>query len=634
MTNTEYKIINVLMDSEIKTGNELADILKISKRAVQYAIACLNKELIFHGGCIVSKTGTGNGYKLEINNKCAFEKYIHDVEDVENMMTLERIDRIRLIMMLFLNQKDFLKIEDISQSLHISERQVSKDLQEVKKKLQNYNIIIRTIPHYGMKTAGSESDKRQVIAEIYLIAVREKNPNVKLLFLDKDAGQSIQKIQLIVSQIIHKDGFKINDFDYQKIIIDIYVTIVRIKNHFEIENGFNNSMKELSSAFMVAKEIIYYIEQEFCISLSCDEVSYITALFESKQMLTVDNSGDIPVEINMLAIEYLNYIDRKYALNLSFDFNLCQMISLHMASLLKRIKHKIKQCNPILDEIKANHSYAFELAQYGAGILNKKWSCILSEDEIGYLALLLEVSLENSCPENVKKILIVCATGRGTSELLRVKFSRYFSQYIRQLDVCSVNELKLRDLDFYDFIFTTVPLKETTTTPIIKISNFILDDELSVINNILKSNSQDILKYFPESLFIGGLKGISKKQVIHDMVGHIRCHKENIPQNFEKEIWHRENVSNTSYGNMTAFPHPFETITSETFVCIAVLENPIQWGDKKVQVVFMASIESKGNKNLKDFYDCISSVITSRQDIQELIKSPTYSTFKKIVLRR
>ena len=76
-------------------------------------------------------------------------------------------------------------------------------------------------------------------------------------------------------------------------------------------------------------------------------------------------------------------------------------------------------------------------------------------------------------------------------------------------------------------------------------------------------------------------------------------------------------------------PHSFKAMSKETFVCIGILEEPIEWDSQKVQVIFLTSIqdEDQSSKNLQNFYQIIAKYSLNPLYIQELISEQDYALF-------
>ena len=79
----------------------------------------------------------------------------------------------------------------------------------------------------------------------------------------------------------------------------------------------------------------------------------------------------------------------------------------------------------MLSEIKEHYIFAYTIASQAAGILREYFKAEISDDEIGELAEIFELALEQREAAKRKfSILIVCASGASSSQLLKYKYSR------------------------------------------------------------------------------------------------------------------------------------------------------------------------------------------------------------------
>jgi len=93
----------------------------------------------------------------------------------------------------------------------------------------------------------------------------------------------------------------------------------------------------------------------------------------------------------------------------------------------------------------------------------------------------------------------------------------------------------------------------------------------------------------------------------------------------------REKLAKTAFGNMVAMPHCYEAMSNETFVCVGILDEAVDWGDQKIRAVFLISIANKDHNSveLQRFYQMTASFVLSQKQIQDLIRKQDYDTFIK-----
>ena len=264
-------------------------------------------------------------------------------------------------------------------------------------------------------------------------------------------------------------------------------------------------------------------------------------------------------------------------------------------------------------------------------MLSKKLNVDISDDEIGYIAIDIKMSLDKRFSREKCNVLLICSTGRGTAELLRSDLMSYFGSHIARMDLSSYFNAERMNLDEYDYIFSTVPVLFQTNATVIQIAQFIDESEIAKINRLFINNYNDSMddEYFPECLFMGKCNFEDKYDALKKMSEHISKFKK-VPEDFLECVLEREKLAVTSFGNGTAMPHPYKLITDETFVCVAIADKPISWnGNKEIQLIAMISVENAKNKNLKYFFNSLSKIIKNRNNVEKLIKDPTYKTLYK-----
>ena len=186
-------------------------------------------------------------------------------------------------------------------------------------------------------------------------------------------------------------------------------------------------------------------------------------------------------------------------------------------------------------------------------------------------------------------------------------------------------------MKYIDYIFTTVPINEKVSAPILEVQYFLEDEDVKNVMNVLtKSSGGTIGNYYSEKLFIKDLDCSTKEEVLHHMCKIIK-ENEDVPDDFEKAVFERQNIAQTEFGNYVAIPHPCRTLSKRTFACVAILKNPIIWEKQEVQVVVLVSIENNPSKEIQKFYKITSKLLINKQYISELRKKKKFETLIKLL---
>lgn len=108
----------------------------------------------------------------------------------------------------------------------------------------------------------------------------------------------------------------------------------------------------------------------------------------------------------------------------------------------------------------------------------------ITDDEVGYLILYIVkfILLEN---EN-KRILIICSSGIGTSELLKVKVRKSFPT-IEIVDVLSYRQYKKTQTKYgnIDLIVTTIKMDDPLNLPTVLVSSLFTQQDQNRIKMML-----------------------------------------------------------------------------------------------------------------------------------------------------
>ena len=71
-------------------------------------------------------------------------------------------------------------------------------------------------------------------------------------------------------------------------------------------------------------------------------------------------------------------------------------------------------------------------------------------------------------------------------------------------------------------------------------------------------------------------------------------------------------------------------MSKATFGGVARLKKPILWDKKKVQFVYLMSMEVDQDRNLKKFYKITSKLLVNKTYIKEIIQKKNYDDMMKL----
>ena len=294
--------------------------------------------------------------------------------------------------------------------------------------------------------------------------------------------------------------------------------------------------------------------------------------------------------------------------------------------------------NPVLNDIKLRYSFAYTMATTACVVLNHKYHKTLKEDEVGYIALLFALALERKKTEVAKKnILLVCASGRGSAQLLLHRYKTEFGPYLNKVSVCDVGRIGEQDFSEIDYVFTTVPIPVKIPVPIQEVEYFLKSADIQAVKKTLMGKKDSpVLDIYPEELFLPHMKFANKEEALKTLCGFV-CDKGLAPKEFIDSVRAREVLAKTAFGNFVAMPHPIEVMGDCPFVCVAVLDKPILWTedapDSLIQVIFLVSVANYEHFDVQRFYQVTAKLLLDGESMQELIQYQSYDTLKNLLLK-
>lgn len=632
-TNRIIPFVKVLMKQEgyIKS-EELCAKLSISPRTLRDDIAKFKEELKEHGMEVLSKQGTG--YRLHILEEEKYYAYIAQLlkeeEDAQRLLPVYPEDRINYLIKLFLNANAYIKLDDIADRIYISKSTLQNDMKEVRERLQYFHLDLVSRPGSGMKIIGSEMHKRSCISQYFFHTESMEESFVKRAHMNEQENL----IHQLLLETLNETDFRLSDIGFQNLIIHISIALQRNQEGHNEDLQLYADLQE-KKEYEIAKRLVTRLEEAFSIHLQEIETYYITIHLMGKKSMQFHREYTITQEIESLLTHVFVQIKEQYGYDFSSDFELYTVLALHFQPMLNRLKYGLMMQNPLLLEIKQENQTAFEVAVLAAKVIQNDLTYEMNEDEIGYLALHFALAMERSRKQQHQKknIIIVCASGAGSSQILLYKIKQRFGDDLNRVYVSELYKLPQLPQKEYDFILSTVPVPFPTDIPVIEVQYFLNEEDVYHISEAFAKTEEDLSfidQYFHECLFFTDLKGKTREEILHEMIQRIAIFEELDPQ-FEALVMEREQFAATEFGNFIAMPHPIRPICKRTFVSVGILKKPIRWQKQLVRYIFLMGIEKDCQEDLNLFHETIAALVTDSQAMALWEKDCTLENLKRIL---
>ena len=621
------QLLDALETEDYRTAAQLADELEVSEKTVRIRLKSLNDELKEYGAEVLSKARFG--YKLSIIDEKKFDTLERAEETGENYIPDSGKERNEYLLAYLVWHQEYIKADDLCEFLYISKPTLTKSLRSVEKILKRYDLEIERKLNYGMKLRGKELDIRRLYADYfikrnYLVELNREHTEKALVKLAEDIRRMLVRYEIPLSETAFE-----NFAEY------VYVACKRMKSgnylQIAIEELPEIGIREKS----FVKELADYIGKQYKCIVSEEEKSYILLYLSGRRMVgnVVENDANFVIreELDRLALSMLDYIHKEYHMDFRSDFDVRMSLNQHLVPLDIRMRFNIPLHNPMLDEIKVNYSLAYQISCETSQILCNHYHKEISEDEIGYLALIFELAIERKQTGEKSDILVVCSTGKGSSRLLKFKYEQEFGDYLNQIYVCDLIGLEKFDFTKVHYVFTTVPITKEIPVPIVEVGMFLGQDDVRKVTDILRKGPGGYLEeYFKPDRFFSHVKEETKEDVLEFLCNKI-MEQEQVDEDFYDMVLEREAYIQMDYGNKIAIPHPNRIASEETFAYVAVLEHPIIWNQHPAQVILLTSVGRKEDKNRQKFYEATARFALDKHAIEKLIRVPEYELLLQIL---
>ncbi|MDY0393991.1 BglG family transcription antiterminator [Virgibacillus halophilus] len=641
MLNTRLQtILRLLMGAEQPlTGDYLANQTEVTARTTRQDIKNLAALLDGHGAVIQSIMG--KGYILEITEQDKFRTYLQSCigeEDTgDEKIPASPEERVAYMMKRLLLSDSFIKLDDVADEMYISRSTVQNDLKQVKQILSDYDIQLQTRPNHGLKVAGSEMKLRFCIAEH--VFDRDTSPGNHVANLPLLPQKELKIIQAIILRQIKENHITLSDIAVHNLLIHIAIACKRIRSGYHV-SLVKTDIQEVAGQieYGVAERIVSEVEGMLDVQFPQTETAYVAIHLMGTKMLRQNGDSEkvvahiIDEELLQLIHIALKKINEEMHMDLLDDDELTIGLGLHLKPARNRYKYGMNVRNPMLSEIKRNYPLAFEAGVIFGLAFEDVTGIKIDENEVGYLALHIGAAIERKkMKSGPKRCLIVCASGRGTSQLIYYKLKNHFG---KNLDVAGTTEyynLNHHDLHSFDFVVSSIPIAESLPVPVIEVNAIVDDQDLKKIESQILGTSGRMENYFKADVMFLQMNFTTKDAVLEFMYNKLL--KEGLVEpTLLDAIKERENIAPTAFGNLVAIPHPVTPQSNETFLSVCTLKKPIMWQDKPVQFICLLCVKKDSQEDLQAMYDLLGKVIESSTVVQKLINAKTYTAFMNILL--
>lgn len=660
LSNKEKAILEFLISNRerMTTSSEVAHKLNLSDRTIRNYIKRLQDTLVENGAEIIAKQG--QGYALQVNNEVNFEAFLQKNNTYlikKNDLHLDDSkDRQYYILNKLLFEDAYVLFDDLCDELFVSRSTLSNDFSEIRNSLRSYNLSVISKVKKGVYVEGDERDKRHFIMDYFFgnsfsVSINKYVGNT--LFLN---DISFEEITIIVLDECRGAGLRLSDYIIQNLVLHIALAVRRIRDGFQLSMCETDKSIEGRKEFLVAKKILKRITCSNNIQFPEEEAYYIALHLRVKSICnSEDRFAEFDKKKNICdeLVYVLECIENDTGYCIKNDQQLINGLIEHFYPLLMRLKHDVKLENPLLNEIREKYGDVFKLTKQYLSTMPILNNYKVSDSEWAYISLHFMAAIER-CKDNKKlNVLVICATGYGSGQMLKIRLKKEFGQNINIIDVIGYYEITDEILKGIDLIISSIDLYTVVfNIPVIHVSVFLNDNEINNIKGFIekrisvdnkndKNNSSLMVsekmvlfdKFFKEDCFHIIKESITKEKVIEKLVNSLQKYEEpDYSKIMIRQIAQREYMSSVVFSNKIAVPHPAKSVGENARIAVALIHEGVYWNEEfqDIKVMFLLSPSKFENTNLKNITRAIVSLAEDNDIQKQLLKSNNFDEFKEI----
>lgn len=601
--------------------------LEVSTRTIRNDMKIITNNEKCNGFKIEYKSKLG--YIIQIEDEMRFELYLKSLSPVPLDSPEQRLDSITALLLL---KDDYTTIEQLSQEFLVSTSLIKNDLKRLNKKLEDTNLELERKAHYGVKIIGPIKYKQNVLSEI----ASKENRKLEEFYSKFVSDKKMENIKTTEENILVKYKLEANFVELEELKLQLVLLYIKASlRRNNKEKGF--TQLKVSYDDIIIEHIIREVFCELKFFITDEEKDYLSDFIKRK---TKNKESEINSaqkdKLQGLIYNFFEEVDKEYSTYFLEDKEFFNLLYLHIASLIERVKRDQNLKNPFSRQISHQYPTVFNLAIQLSKRLEKEYEIKINQHEIGFIATHIAVPFEKRQGENFKqkyKIGIVCSSGGGSAYLIKLRLQEIFPN-------AEVKNFSLLDkekiIEFLpDLIFSITDLSFEVNAPVILIKEILDDlDYLKIKESVryvddfgkVTNPQQYFLSLFSKKHFICIKRKLEYKDILETMAQKVVEDGACAPS-YPKDVWERESFLNTIYTNGVTIPHPIEMTGNKNLISVALVQSDIEYEERKPQIIFMVSL-IKGNLELhKQVTKHLSIIMEDKNVVNKLRESQSYEEF-------
>lgn len=448
----------------------------VSRRSIYYDLCKINEWLAMYQ-IPELEVIRGKGIFIPKEDKKEIEAVIENSYE-ENKYIFSPAERMKIIICYVIYMGESVYIDQLSEYCQVSRNTIFNDLRMVVNQLQSYNLTLEYESKKGYRVAGDEIRIRALFFAYFSELLPLYKSGVITFINREELKKNLQKLQIIEKELNTKyvEGVLTSLAALLPLMCKndgvLYFPglrkeeILRTKEFGLVERYFSD-LNEMEKIYL-------------CMHLLGSRVAVLTERF-------FDDQADQSVYeiVKGLVAEF----ERIACVVFEEKEELERGLFTHISTSLYRYQYGIQIGNPMCEDVRREYRYLFDMTKISCKYLEQIIGIPVPDTEVAYLTLHFGSHLKIAKQVNRQlKILIVCANGMSTSNMLRREVQKLLP-YANVMDIIPAAEAQ-NLTGFCDLVISSVKL--TCDVPVIQVHPILTDfDRKNILSHSLIEHNQE-----------------------------------------------------------------------------------------------------------------------------------------------
>lgn len=487
----QIRIINYLkQEKEFITIKKLSNLFHLSERSIQYDL----EDVEYYAKKLEAQVVRHKHYGVKLISSPAFERQLSDEQGIEKVLTPE--ERKEKILIIFFETLSPVSSNQLAQKLGVTRRTIVNDMKDVESWLVQHSLELTYVKNKGFFISGSEQKFRESYVEILIKHYHSYASSSQSQILEP---KEIALIHRSIDSALNKENYSIVQTARDGLVFHIAITIHRVRNDFQISMPEQEQGKlQKKQEFRIAKQIQQNVEENFGLDFPSSEIGYITLhLLGAKQSgLNQDEEMQATDSLRDTLKVFIKHISGFMGEDLTSDPLLLKGLIIHLKPAIYRMQYQMRNENPLKKEIQDRYPNIIRAVNANLPSLENKFQVTFNDDESAYITMHIGSAMERRFEKTRYglRIIIMCASGVGTSQLLKSKIENYYPE-LNVYDSFSIYDI---GDDYFiqnkiDLVISTISTPDFSI-PVIKVSPFLTKEDRRKLNEHLNMEREKAIE--------------------------------------------------------------------------------------------------------------------------------------------